>query len=50
MKKISIIIVSLLFTSFSFALETPMNKLSKYFKKGIDKNSIIYCARLVKSI
>ena len=34
MKKIFIIIVSLLFTSSTFALETPMNKLSKYFKKG----------------
>jgi len=32
-KKIFIITVSLLFTGSTFALETPMNKLSKYFKK-----------------
>jgi hypothetical protein len=34
MKKIFIIIVSLVFTSSTFALETPMKKLSKYFKNG----------------
>ena len=34
MKKIFIIIISLLIISPTFALETPMKKLSKYFKNG----------------
>ena len=32
MKKMFIILISLLITSPTFALETPMKKLSKYFK------------------
>ena len=34
MKKIFIILISLLITNSAFALETPMKKLSKYFKNG----------------
>jgi len=34
MKKLFIIIISLLITSSTFALETPMKKLSQYFKNG----------------
>ena len=34
MKKIFIILISLLIANSAFALETPMKKLSKYFKTG----------------
>jgi hypothetical protein len=40
MKKIFVLIISLLITNSSFALETPMKELSKYSKNSGNKGQV----------